>query len=253
MSEEVKDDKEKKLNKVFTHPEKEEIISRLLKGESVKGVEEWLRNKHPRKRKLWVSYATLQKFRKDHLHLEGEVLENIKAAKREQDDTSLELEAKAILASSSSYQKKISEIANTELDSNRKILEMLTLVGSRIEYYFNAVNLTDGKDTMKKDRMFMDLLNTQKGLIQDWKKYVEGVADKKIDHNINVTVVNEQITVLKSIIFEILQELDPELIPIFTERISTRLLDIQHGSSKYESYNQPYIYKQLDVIDADED
>lgn len=249
MSDEIKDDKEKKLNKVFTHPEKEEIISRLLRGESVKGVEEWLRNKHPRKRKLWVSYATLQKFRKDHLHLEGEVLENIKAAKRESDDTSLELEAKAILATSNAYQQKISEIANTELDANRKILEMLTLVGSRIEYYFNAVNLQDGKDIMKKDRMFMDLLNTQKGLIQDWKKYVEGIADKTIDHNISVTVVNEQVTVLKNIVFEVLQDLDPDLIPIFVEKVNSKLLDTQHGSTKYESYH----HKQLDIIDAYED
>ncbi len=254
MEEEDKDDKEKKLNKVFTHPEKELIIDKLLKGESVKGVEEWLKNKHPRKKKLWISYATLQKFRKEHLHLDGEVLENIKSARREQDDTSLALEAKAILAGSSAYQKKISEIANTEFDANRRILEMLTLVSSRMEYYFNIVTIGDTKDTVKQDKMFLELLNTQKGLVQDWKKYVEGVADQRIDHNINVTVVNEQITVLKNIVFEVLQDLDSSLIPMFMEKVNSRLLDTQHGSTKYESYSQAkVIYKQLDVIDANSD
>ena len=251
MEEEIKDEREKKLNKVFLHPEKQEIISKLLNGESVKGVEEWLRNKHPRKRKLWVSYATLQKFRKEYLHLEGEVLENLKAAKREQDDTSFNLEAKAILASSSAYQQKLSAIVNTEFDANRKILEMLTLISHRMEFYFNEVSTSPD---MKKDRMFMELLNTQRGLVQDWKKYVEGVADKRVDHNINVTVVNEQITVLKNIVFEVLQDLDPDLIPAFVEKVNSRLLDTNHGSPKYETYNQAQtIYKQLDIIDADED
>lgn len=248
----MREERDKKPNKVLLHPEKEEIISRLLRGESVKSVEEWLKSKHPRKKKLQVSYITLQKFRKDFLNLDGEVLENIKAARREQNDTSLELEAKAILAGSSAYQNKINEIANAEFDSNRRILEMLALVGARMEVYFNAVST---KSDLKNDKMFVELLNTQRGLVQDWKKYVEGVADKRIDHNINVTVVNEQITVLKNIVFEVLQDLDPDLIPVFVEKVNSRLLETQHGSPKYENYHhqERIVYKQLDIINADDD
>jgi hypothetical protein len=228
-------------NKVFKHPEKEEIIKKLLNGESVKGVEAWLKKKHPRKRRLWISYATLQKFRKNHLNLEGEVLENIKAAKREHDDDSKVLEAKMILATSSAYQEKLNEIANNKLDADRKILEMMTLVSSRIEFYFNMLQTTGG---IKEDKLFIELLNAQRGLVQDWKKYVEGVADKKIEHNINVSVVNEQVTVLKNIVFEVLQELDPALIPLFVEKVNSRLLDVNYGSPKYDTYN-------AGVIDAE--
>lgn len=230
-------------NKVFKHPEKEEIIKKLLNGESVKQIEAWLKKKHPKKRGLWISYATLQKFRKDHLHLDGEILDNIKAARKDQDLTSKELEARAIIASSSAYQQKINEIVSNELDANRKILEMMVLVGSRLEYYFNMLQ---SGGSIREDKMFIELLNTQRGLVQDWKKYVEGVADKRVEHNINLNVVNEQVVVLKNIVFEVLKEMEPGLVSVFVEKINSRLTDINYGSNQYQQY------KQLEVIDVDE-
>jgi hypothetical protein len=232
-----------KQNKVFGHPEREDIIKKLLNGESVKSIEAWLKKRHPRKKRLQISYATIQKFRKNHLGLEGEVLEDLKAARREKDDLSEKLDAKAILASSSAYQQKLNEIASNELDGNRKILEMLTLISSRVEHYFNMVST--GSSDLRDDKMLMDLINTQKGLVQDWKKYVDGVADQTVDHNINITVVNEQITVLKSIVFDVLQDLDPDLIPLFVEKVNAKLLNTQYDSTDYNNYNQ------LEVIDAD--
>ena len=38
-------------SKVLKHPDKEEIISKLLNGESLKDVERWLSKKYPRK--IW--------------------------------------------------------------------------------------------------------------------------------------------------------------------------------------------------------
>lgn len=231
-------------NKVLNHPEREEIIKRLLNGESVKGVEDWLKKKHPKKPRLQISYATLQKFRKDFMNIEGEVLENIKENRKNQDSESENLEAKAILAASSSYQDKLNQIVSNELDGNRKILEMSALVSARMEYYFNIINTKEGAK-IDKDKMFLDLITVQRGLVQDWKKFAEGFADQKVEHNVNINVITEQVTVLKNIVFEVLQELDPSLIPFFIERINSRLDLVQHGGQKYSQYQQ------IGVIDAE--
>ena len=61
-----------------------------------------------------------------------------------------------------------------------------------------------------------------KGLMQDWKKYVEGVADKRIEHNININVVNEQARILKETVIDVLTEISPELITIFVERLEVK-------------------------------
>lgn len=232
-----------KKNKVFTHPEREQIIEKLLNGESVKKVEAWLKKRHPRKKRLQISYATLQKFRANHLGLDGKVLDDIKARRKVGDDESEALDAQAILSNSSAYQKKINEIVSNKLDADRKILEMLALVSSRIEYYFNTLSSNGGN--LKEDKMLMELINTQKGLVQDWKKYVDGVADKTIEHNININVVNEQVNVLKNIVFDVIQELDPSLVGVFIERVNQKLLTTHYESSEYMEYQS------IDVIDAD--
>lgn len=241
-----------KHNKILFHPDKEEIISKILNGESVKGIEAWLKKTHPKKKRLWVSYATLQKFRKEQMNLDGQVLDDIKAARKEKENNSITKEAKAIVASSSAYQKKINEIASNELDANRKLVEMMALVGARIEYYFNLINSDDPniKSGIKEDKMFMELINTQKGMFQDYKKFIDLAPDHRVEHNINITMVNEQITVLKNIVFEVLQGLNPELIPVFIERVNSRLLDTQFGSPRYDDY-QVNNYRQLDIIDAE--
>ena len=71
-------------NKVLRHPDKEEIIKMLLNGESVKEVERWIKKKHPRSRRLQISYMTLQKFRAENLNLKGDVLDGLCAANQRQ-------------------------------------------------------------------------------------------------------------------------------------------------------------------------
>lgn len=228
-------------NKILNHPHKDEIISKLISGESVKEVEEWLRKKHPKSKRLHVSYMTLQKFRKEHLNLEGEVLEDIKNARFDSDKSTQSAEIRAVIASSSAYQNKISEIASSELDVTRKLLEMNQLINSRIEFYFNALN---GENSgIKEDKIFLEYLGMYRGVMQDWKKYVEGVADKTVEHNININVINEQIGLLKNVVYEVLQEIQPDLIPIFVEKINSKL-----GSAHYDT---PEYHRYIGAIDAE--
>jgi hypothetical protein len=207
-------------SKIINHPDKERIIEKLLSGESVKEIETWLEKKYPRSKRLHVSYMTLQKFRSDNLNIKGDVLEDIKNKKNEIDKKNIELETKMIVQSSNAYRQKIDEIASSELDVTRRLLEMDRLVNSRIEHYFNLLE-TGG--SIKEDKIFLEYVNTMKSLMQDWKKYIEGFADKKIEHNINVNIVNEHARILKETILEILREMDPKLIPTFVEKVNYKM------------------------------
>jgi hypothetical protein len=224
--------------KVLNHPEKEEIIKKLLSGDSVKEVERWLKKKHPRTKRLHISYMTLQKFRSEHLNLKGEVLEDIKDKRHEVDKESKEAEAKMLIKASSSYIQKIEEIAESELDVSKRLLEMDALINSRIEYYFNLLQ-TGG--TIREDKVFIEYINTMKSIMQDWKKYIEGYADKKIEHNININVVNEQAKILKEAVLDILQELNPDLISVFVNKLEYKMKALDLG----------YERERGDIIDVD--
>lgn len=215
--------------KVLNHPDKEELIKKLLDGNSVKEVEGWLVQKYPRTKRLHVSYMTLQKFRTEHLNLKGEVLEDIKNKRTEVDKAASEAEAKMIIANSSAYKQKINEIASSELDVTRRLLELDALVSSRIEHYFNVLQQGGG---IREDKIIVEYINTMRALMQDWKKYIEGVADKKIEHNINVNVINDQAKILKECVLEILKQLNPELTYTFVNMVDTKMrqLNYSHGN-----------------------
>jgi len=215
-------------NKVLNHPDKEDIIRKLLDGESVKEVERWLIQKYPRTKRLHVSYMTLQKFRTDNLNLRGEVLEDIKNKRAEVDKQSAEAEAKMIINSSSAYQQKISEIASSELDVTKRLLELDALVNSRIEYYFN---LLQQGGSIRGDKIMLEYINTMKSLMQDWKKYIEGFADKKVEHNININVINEQARMLKEAVIEVLRELNPELTYNFINSLDLKMRQISYSKN----------------------
>jgi hypothetical protein len=207
--------------KVLNHPDKEDLIRKLLEGDSVKSVEAWLKKKYPRTRRLHVSYMTLQKFRKENLNLKGNLLDDIKNKRLEVDQEAIKAETKLVISSSSAYQQKIDEIATSELDVAKRLLEMDKVIGSRIEHYYNL--LETGGGSIREDKVFIEYINTMKSLMQDWKKYVEGMADTRIDHNVNINVVNDQARILKEAVLSVLQDISPELVGVFVARLDDKI------------------------------
>tara|TARA_Y100000114_G_C11764050_1_gene332063 strand:+ start:12350 stop:13024 length:675 start_codon:yes stop_codon:yes gene_type:complete len=224
------------MSKVLRHPDKEDIIARLISGDSVKEVDSWLKSKYPRKKRLHISYMTLQKFRSDHLNLKGEVLEDIKNKRSEVDKASAAAEAKMIIESSSAYHDKINEIASNEMDVTRRLLEIEALVNSRIKYYYDLLN---NGGSLREDKIFLEYISALKGIMQDWKKYIEGVADQKIEHNVSVSVINDHAEILKSAVLDVLNEMSPELVGVFIERVSVRMRELTLNDAK-----------QIEVIDV---
>jgi hypothetical protein len=216
--------------KVLQHPDKEIIISKLIEGESLRDVEAWLKSKYPRKKRLHVSYMTLQKFRQEHLNIEGEVLEDIKNKRNDKAREEAIAEQKMIINSSNAYQDKINQVVSNEIDVSKRLLEMDALITSRMEFYYNMLQEGGG---VKEDKVFLEYVSMMKGLMQDWKKYIEGFADKKVDHNININVAFDQVNVIKSVIYEVLEEIDPGLINVFINKLDTKMRELEYEDSYY--------------------
>jgi hypothetical protein len=208
--------------KVLKHPDKDEIIRLLSNGESVRGLESKLREKYPKNKNLWISSITLQGFRKDYLNLEGQVLKDIQEAGQIAKMEQIEKKKIEQLEASDAYKKKISEIADSKLDVARKILELDAIIGNRMEYWFNAV--ASGTETPTKgDKELRQFMDRQMVLLGQYKKFVEGLADKTIDYNVNVTIMNDQVAVIRDVIQECLNEFEPDVALRFMEKLSSKL------------------------------
>ena len=209
------------------HPDKEEIISKLTNGESVRNVEAWLKEKYPKNENLWVTSVTLQGFRKANLQLEGKVLKDIQEAGKLQKQKTEECVKLQQLEMSDAYKKKINEIADTKLDVARRILELDSLIEDRMEYWFNAIKSGDEKASTgdKELRLYMDRMMN---LMTQYKKLVEGLADKTIDHNVNITIVNDQINIIRDVIRECMLEISPEQAMLFMDKMNKRMNELNY-------------------------
>jgi len=218
--------------KILSHPDKEEIIKRLVEGESLRSVEAWLKEKYTDKKKH-VTYITLHGFRKDYLNIKGEYLSDIQEIRRAKDAAEKEEERIETIKNTSAYKEKLEEIVDAEIDVSRRLLEMEALVNSRLEYYFNILQ---AGGSIREDKIFIEYINILRGLMSDWKKFIEGHSDVKVDHNININVVMQQVTIIKNVVSEVLGELDSSMVPVFIEKLNNKLdvVDYEKESEKAE-------------------
>lgn len=215
------------MNKILNHPKKEEIIRRLNDGESIRKTCAWLKEKYPNNKKLQLSTVTIQNFRKKNLQLDGKVLKDIQEATVVQNRAIDEQQKQAQLETTSAYQDKINSIADTHLDVAKKILQLDSIIESRIEYWFNSIGTGDATP-QQADKELRQYMDRQMAMLQQYKKFIEGMADHTIEHNVNVTVMNEQITMIRDVIREIIVEFNPDLAMRFMEKLNNKMNGLEY-------------------------
>ncbi len=210
------------MSKVLNHPDREEIIRRLTEGESVRKIVAWLAEKYPNAKHLRLTNPTVQSFRKENLRLEGKVLQDIQEKRVVVQRAVREQQMQATLESTNAYQDKINEIADSHLDVAKRILQLDAIIGNRMEYWFNAISKGDAtpQQADKEMRQYMD---RQILLLQQYKKFVEGIADHTVEHTINIKIFNDQIVIFRDIIRDILSDLEPEKAIRFMDMVNRRL------------------------------
>lgn len=232
--------------KILAHPDKEEIIRKLTDGESVRTMEAWLKAKYPNKKSLHLSHVSLQNYRKANLNLHGKVLGDIQEAKAVEDRKVAETMRQRQLEATNAYQDKINSIASEHLDVTKQIIQLNTVVEKRIEYWYNMIE--SGEELpAKADVEMRKYIDQQISILQQWKKLVEGMADKTVDYNVNITVFNDQISIIRDVIKETVAELGPEQGITFMDKLSKRL-----GQTFYrpaEQRKEPVDVKQLQDLD----
>lgn len=242
--------------KIFNHPEREMIIEKLLEGVSPTELELELKSLHPSSAKLQISRYLLEDFKRTQLNvskdLQKEVAKKLNSGAKaltEEERNEFKNSLKEAVQGNSAYQEAVKTIVTKELDVTSKLLEMDKVISTRIEHYFNL--LQSGQDVgIAEDKVFMEYIREQKSTMEMWKKYIEKFADQRVEHNINVNIVNEQISVIKNVVLEVLKELQPYLVPIFVEKLNARLISLSPGTDDYRETSTGQ--KLLGIIDAEE-
>lgn len=223
------------FEKIMTHPNRSTIIRMLKEGVGIRKVAQYLKEKYPKDKKMWVSCPTLQKFRQEKLNLDKIVLEDIKKASKVKNKEKSLKKAEASLKRTPAYQEAIQQAIEKHIDIKTELSALIELVKVRIEDLFNKASV--GEITTNEEANLQKYFPILNNTLAQWMKYVERVADQTIETNININVIEDQMSIIRDAVRETFQEMDPTLAIKFLDNLNNKMESLNYYK-KTASFNQ---------------
>jgi hypothetical protein len=199
------------LKKILEHPDKDEIISKILLSISPEDINEWLTSKYSgiNEKKLILSVQVLKNFQENYLDVYSFIQEDIaktKLALANKTEDQIELAVK----NNSTYKNRMLELAGKEIDVRSMIATLCEAVQDRLATVFD--NLQENPDTINPriDRLLIDYAETLGNILEKYYKFTEGPAVQTVNNTITLQVADKHITVFHDIIRKILSSMDLE-------------------------------------------
>lgn len=224
--------------KIMGHKHKDLIVKLLLEGRGVRYVSKTLKEMYPEDKSMHVSVPTLQAFRKEHLKLEGDALEEIKKAKRKKEIDKEKKREHTKVRNLPSYRKKLEEVVDLHVDIKKSLAQIDTLIRARLEDFFDRAQ--EGTASIKEEQLLQGYFDRYFTLLDKWAKYVDKLADHRVEQNVNITIINEQMALLRSAVHNVIMNMDPEAALRFTTELGKEMegLSYRHDSPSLEELNK---------------
>lgn len=214
---------EQEFRKVFQHSDKDEIIERLISGESVRQVEAWLKQKYGTQKKKQVSFVTLQKFRSQYLNIEADVLKDLQKQRKALELSRREEARVEQVKTATSYQASMTNYVQSSLiDYNQMILSLLNQCNAGIE---RLRDLDENKGTHLNHVAIAGYLGKIQDIMVMYNKMMNEQEKKSAGKvEADYETLKRQLEILKEVIKEVFLETNPEGLPIFSAKVRDRML-----------------------------
>jgi len=208
--------------KIITHPDKDEIVEKLIKGVSTRQVEAWLKSIYPTKKKLHVSFVSLQSFRKNYLKLE---VEAIRVLQKEQKQLQVEKrheQQQENVQKIQSYQVGLANyVQSSLLDYNAEILDLMNECKEGIRSLKDA---NAGKGSHLNHQAIAAYLGKLQDVVQMHNKMVESQEKKAANRTSeSVEQLNKKMEILVEAVKEAFNQTNPEGLYLFVQIVKDRM------------------------------
>ena len=216
-------------NKILSHPDRDEIINKLLNFTTPADIAESLKARYCNEGedKFHLSEKAIAKFQKDYL----DIYEVVKAdlVKTKQNLLAPE-DAKQEIQGTAGYHKALETYATKELDIKTILQKAVTNIENRAAIVFD--NIMADPENMKFDRTLIEWLNLLTEACLKANEVINGSPEQiSIQNNINIQIVDKHINTIFNIIREILSKLDFETSQLFIEMFNEEMAKIKDDAN----------------------
>jgi hypothetical protein len=214
------------FSNILSHPNSEEIISRLVIGDDPKEIAQWLKIKYSEKEQkhLHLSAKVLQEYASKHLDLVGQLRQDLTIVKSGSDDK-MQKQLSASLLNNKTYRQRVLELADTEIDIKKIVSELVMLCKDRMEQIFDRIQ--ENPTHLKNDYLLVKYFETLFVAVEKYDKIHNNAPDQIIQHNITVQHIDQQVAMLQEAVRKTLAKMDSEASLIFMEYYIEELSKLQ--------------------------
>ncbi len=212
-----------KYEKILNHPDRDQIISKLTAGESVREVSAWLKEKYPNTKPNQLAFTTLDEFRRKYLNIHGTILDDLKIKFKEQQAEEVKDGLKHIVKKNKSYQEKLDEFIDDKIDWRKKLVQFLNVAETRFSQVFDKSQ--NNPDSFRGDETLIKWMKEMRDLVIEIRK-AEGAPDQVIQHNVTVQAIDEQANIIHQAIFKTLMKMDFSFASVFIDQLNETLREL---------------------------
>jgi hypothetical protein len=213
--------KENIAKRFLKHPDKDEIVSKLLAGISSADIAEWLKAKYnPDTEKAFIfSERYITSFKDEYLDFYTIMREDLEKTKS---NITASQQLQTEIQGTSAYHTALEKYADKEVDIKSIIKKLVVNAELRLSQMFDIMQ--EDPANFRPDRALIEWFNTLLAITEKYDTILNGPSDQiNIQNNINIQVVDDHINVVFNIIKEILTKLDYDTSLLFIEMFNDEM------------------------------
>ncbi len=216
------------LKKILEHPDKDEIISKLVIGQSNKDIHDWLAGKYTNvsEAKFVISEKSLKSFQDNYLDVYSMIQEDI-VKSRQALASSTEEQLELAVKENPTYRSKMLELAGKELDVRQMVTRLCAVIETRFAQVFDEIQEDPRNINTRVDRMLKEYGELLGSLLEKYYKFTESPANQVVQHNVTLQVVDQHISVFHDVIKEVLSQMDLETSLYFMEVFNEKMAKLK--------------------------
>jgi len=214
--------------KILQHPDRDEVISKLVIGISPIDIHDWLKAKYTAvaDTKFIISESALKGFQNNYLDFYQDIQQDIAKTKLSVSSgtvSDLELAVK----SNPTYEDAMLKLASGELNVESMMGKMALAVETRISQIYDIIQEDPRNINTRTERMWKEYVEVASNLLDKYYKWHETQSSTVIQHNVTLQVVDQHISVFHDVIKEVLSQMDLETSLYFLEVFNDKMAKLK--------------------------
>jgi hypothetical protein len=211
-------------SKIMSHPDRDEIVEKLIGGDSVRVIEDWLKRKYPTNKSNQISFVSLQSYRKNFLKLENDAIKNLQKERKTLEITKRQEQDQEKVQKLQAYQVGLANyVQNNIIDYNAEILDLMNECKEGMRH-LKALN--ESKGSHLNHIAISAYIARLQDVVQMHSKFISS-QEKKDSNKIHEDYeqLNRKMEILVESVREAFNQTNPEGLYLFLDLVKNKLRD----------------------------